>query len=384
MTFERKPLSKMNQESVDYLRQNTPLTYLEDGGIGVSMVKAMNRQVFDLQNYMSAAMANSRLSTASGIFLDMIGELLSVKRLTSSAATVSRADNNIKFYVQSGNLGQHFPHPNESTKGLIPAGTRIFNSDQSITFSVNEDVVFPRGLKEVYVGAVAGAVGSNQQVGAGQLTRHSLSSAVLVTNLQPVNNGRSYEDDETYRFRISNAVLTLAGANRSAIETAALSFPSVQRVEIREFARGSGTFDVLVVPVNSKLSQSVKRDIENAILRNKAVGISFKIVEPVYVSVCISIQLIFSNTVLESEQEAIKIRAKNNVKAYFESLSIGGEIIINQIRSAVMTSGPGKIKDMRIIDLCFNGRPMIRRNIQLGSNELLILDNSRSEAIQII
>lgn len=385
MTLERKPLHEMNQDSLGYLANNTPITFLNDGGIAVSLVKAANREIAQLQDLTTTLFRNARPSSANGVFLDMIGELLSVKRLPASAARVDRGDGAIRFYTEDGSLGSYLPHPSDASLGLIPNNTRMTTSDGLIVYRTIEDTEFPRGAVQVYVSAESVSTGSEQSIGSGKLTSHSLGApAVLVTNDRPITTARDVENDQTYRFRLSNAVLSLAGGNRSAVESSVLSFPGVQTVQIREYVRGTGTFDVFVVPVHNKLGSSTKRQIQTTINRTKALGIDAKVREPDYVPICMAIQLSFYENVPTGQREVIKRRVSDNVKDYLESIPLGGEFIINQVRSAVLSSSPREIRDMRLIELCFKGRPMIRRNIRLAPEELLILDENRVRPIDIV
>lgn len=385
MVFERKTIGQMNQESIDYLVNNTNITYVEDGGYAVSLLKSANNQIASLQDKITLLLNNTRLSTANGVFLDMIGELLNIRRLESSRGIVDKSEANIKFYVTSGNLGSFLRHPNDQTKGLIPVNTRIFSSDQSIAYQTTEDTIFPRGAKAVYVSAVSLERGGSQSIGANKLIFHNLgASQVLVTNEKTISNARDLEDDDAYRYRISNAVFTLAGGNRTSIETAALSFQSVQNIQFQEYARGAGTFDVLVIPTMSKLGESTKRQIDIAVNRTKAFGVSSRIKEPDYISICMSIQISFYQNVQESEKISIRDSVRNNIKLYLQNIPIGGEIIINQIRSAAISVGASRIRDITIIDFCFDGKPILKRNIKLAPTELIILDETKIDPIQII
>ncbi len=385
MTFERKSIAQMNQEAIDYLVNNTDITYVQDGGYAINIIKALNIQVSSLQDRITVLLNNSRLSTANGIFLDMIGELLNVKRLSAANGIVDKSDQNIKFYVLNGNLGSVLRNPNDPTKGLIPVGTRIYSTDEAIIYQTIEDTIFPRGSKSVYVSAVSLSNSASQVVGPNKLISHNLgSNQIFVTNEKAITNARDVEDDESFKYRISNAVFTLAGGNKQAIETAALSFPSVQKIDFIEYARGAGTFDVLVVPTNTKLGESSRKQIDAAINRSKAFGVSSKIKEPDYISVCMSIQVYFYSNVSPTEQSLLRSSIRNNVKIYLQNIPIGGEIIINQIRAAVLSTDTQKIKDMTIVDFCFDGKPMLKRNIKLSPTELIILDETKIDPIQVI
>lgn len=385
MVIERKPLYKMNQDAIAYLANNTEITYLNDGGIAVSLLKAANKEIANLQDLATTLFRNQRVSTASGVFLDMIGELFNLKRLTATSAATSRADANLRFYVDSGSLGTYLPHPTDRTKGLIPSNVRISNQEASVVYQTTEDTVFPRGQKAVYVSAQSIGKGSNQSIGAGKLVSHNLGvTEVKVVNETSISSGRDEEDDESFRFRISNAVLSLAGGNKSAIESSVLAFPGVKSLQIREFVRGTGTFDVFVVPTSQKLGSSLRNQIFTTIQRAKALGVDARVKEPIYVPFAISIQLYFYPNVESGRRQVIRDSVRTTIKDYLETIPLGGEIVINQIRSSVISTTTTEIKDMKILELCFKERPQIIRNIRLRNEELLILDENKTVPIEVI
>lgn len=368
-----KPFNDMVKDSLRYLSQNTDISYFANGSIAKALVEASNLEISRLQEFINSSVSNSFISTASGIYLDLFGEMLGFPRLRDRRASVQARESILRFYVTSGTLGSRLTasttDPNVS---IIPSGTTIQNLDGSIKFVVSDEVSFPSGHKYTYVTAVAESVGAQFNCGANQLTVHSLgNSEIKVTNDIAITSGGDLESDTEYRFRLSRAMTAKFGSNLTAVELASLSQPGVSRVEVLEFARGAGTFDVLLVPQGNKVSRKVLNSTKRAVEQVVAFGISPRIKEPEYVPVKLTVQLTYTDGTLGGVKLNAATSAQSAVLQYLGSISLGGELIINQLRSAILSSDPA-IKDLQIIELCVDNQPRVIRNIKLNKDELFI------------
>lgn len=385
MPRDLKSLPQMNSDSLQYLAQNTDITFLSEGSIARSLVEATNFEVAKVQEYIVASYSNTFLNSASGYYLDLIGQMLGVRRLPASSGSSSIEDKNVKFYVLAGSLGNYFPNQSSSTQGKIPAGITVSTSDGSVVYKVAEDTVFPKNAKEVFVSVISDSVGPAFKVGRNKLNVHSGPNGVQVTNLKPIDNSSSIESDAQYRFRLANAIAARPTANETAIKMAALGSPDISTVILNEFSRGAGTFDALLVPVgntvSNRSSELVKRGIESV----AAFGISVKVREPEYVKFRITVQLVSSSSAQIGALDVNKIRAKTAILSHFETIRLGGELVINRLKSDIITSLTGDIKDINIVEICFNGRPHLVRNFKLNADELFTPDNDPElEAIEIL
>jgi len=385
MPREIKSLPQMNADSLQYLANHTDVTYLSEGGIARAMVEATNLEISRVAEFVSAAHANSFLNSASGFYLDMFGEMLGVRRLNAGAASASAEDQNVQFSATVGILGDYFPDPGNLNQGKIPAGLSVTTEDGSITYRVAEDVYFSRGLKQVFVPVLADKVGSEYSVGRGKLKTHTGPSGVSVTNLKAIVNGSGAESDAQYRFRLANSVAARPTGNEIAVRLAAIGSSDVANVILTEFARGAGTFDALLVPVGNTVSfrtaELVRRSIESV----AAFGISARVREPDYVKFKVSVQLIPEVGSGAGATDANKIKAKTAILGHFESIRLGGELIINRLRADIINSVSRDIKDIKLLELCINGKPHIIRNFKLKQTELFTPDNDKEfEAIQVL
>jgi len=378
----RKNFSDSVQDSVRYLIKNTDITYFSDGSIAKALVETNNLEVSRIQQYVTGVFQNAFLSSTTGIYLDMWGETLGLPRIKDRRATALIQDGAVRFYVSNGTLGSRLPNPDNSGLGLIQSGVSITTASNTVEYKVTEAVTFPVNTRSVFVPVTAQGSGTDYNVGANQLTVHNLNkSEVKVTNDIAIVTGKDVESDEEYRFRLSRAMTSRYGSNLAAVEVAAVSNPGVARAELLQYARGAGTFDVLLIPQGNRVTVSTRENTRRAIEQVAAYGVSFEVREPEYVPVRISLQLIFNNNVTEAERISLRAQVQSSILQYIASIPLGGELIINQLRAASLVSP--SIKDIKIIELYVNCKPRTLRNVQLREDELFIPDE-KTEAIEVI
>jgi uncharacterized phage protein gp47/JayE len=373
----------MNREGLEYLAKNTGITYFGAGSIAKALVETNNREIMRLSQFIGDVFQNSFVSSANGLYLDLIGESLGLPRRTPSPGFASRNDKVVRFYSREGTLGAKLPDPADRTRGLIPAGVEITNPARSVSYLTVEPTYFPINAKSAFVAVQAETTGTRSSVGANQLTAHDLSiDGVLVTNDRAITSGSDLESDEDYRYRLSRFFSARFGSNSAAIQLATLGQPGVSRVEIDEFARGAGTFDLLVIPSGNTVPLYTLDLIRSSVDSVKAVGVSAVIKEPTYVPFKISVEIIPSNGVSPGQIASGKSSAQSAILDYFGSIPIGGEMVINQLRAAIITSSAA-IKDLRIVEFCVRGRPRLVQNFVLGPQEMFIPDELSDDPVVV-
>ncbi|RMH13284.1 MAG: hypothetical protein D6698_14200 [Gammaproteobacteria bacterium] len=383
MAIRSRTFDEMVRDGLEYLSNNTNITFLEQGSIARALVDASMLEINRLQDFVVTNYDNSFLSSAAGPFLDLFGQGFGLPRKGDARARVFKEDRNIRFYVRSGTLGQRLPDPSDPTKGRIPKGTTISTTDGTIVYQTTEDTTFPQNRRSVYVSAEALLKGSSSNVGANQLVTHSLGdSTILVTNDLAITTGRDLESDDEYRFRLVNAFSTRFSSNETAIRVAAASVPGVSRVRLIPFARGAGTFDVLLIPQGNKLPRSTKEHAERVISTVAAYGISSEVVEPTYVPISVSVRLRFAVEATEGEREAVKDRVQSAILRYIASVPAGGELVISQMISEIL-SVSRLIVDATIVDLVVDNDPRVVSNIRLEPDEILT-PSEDEEAVVVI
>lgn len=130
------------------------------------------------------------LPYAKGEFLDHLGYLLGVTRLTASASTTTE-----KFTLSAAQPGAV----------VIPPGTRVTKQGTSIYFATRSAAVIPAGTPEINVlvdCTEAGTVGDGFLPGELDTLVDPLPWIASVSNLTATVGGANIEDDEAYRERI--------------------------------------------------------------------------------------------------------------------------------------------------------------------------------------
>lgn len=383
MSF-KKEYAEMLSSAVKYLTDNTDITYFGNGSIAKALLETNLLEIERLQNYFEQISKNSFVGTAAGFYLDLWGEVLGIPRITDKKAFAFAQDSVVRFYVDNGTLGSRLPHPTNPSLGLIPQGIVISNSADNIGFIVSEDTTFPRNSKTASVSVIAIESGTEFNVGANQLTRHTLpNKEVKVTNPIAITSGADIESDSDYRFRLSQALSTRFGSNKAAVDVASTTSPAVAYSKIIPYNRGAGTFDVVLVPRGNKLTKAAINQTNYALNQVVSYGISYKIKEPEYVPIRLSVQLSFTRGIGEGEKEAARNSAQAAILDYLSTIPLGGELVINQIRAAVLNSN-SVIKDLKIIELYIDCKPRTLRNVQLREDELFIPDENVVDPIEVV
>jgi uncharacterized phage protein gp47/JayE len=380
MPSKIKSLTQMNSDSLRFLADHTSISYLAEGSIARALVETTNLEIAKLSEYISSVHSEGLLDSATGPHLNLIGKMFGVMRVTGKSAAVAQTDKNIKISTVSGRLGDSFPDPGNSNQGRIPSGFVISTADGAIKFKVPQHIHFDRSLREIFVPAIAEKTGEAYNVGANRLVSHSGPTSVNVTNTKAINNGFAVEPDSQYRYRIANNLASSPTGNALSIRMAAMGDSDIADVKLRQYARGAGTFDALLVPVANTISFGSKDRVRRAVESVSAFGVNPRVIEPDYMTFKVVIQFIRRDgDVLPGVLEASRESAVTAILDYFETIPIGGELIINRLRSAIMGNLSPSVKDIKILELCLGGRPHMIRNFKLKKDQVFIPDNGSKE-----
>jgi len=374
----KKNFGELIQSSLSYLRSNTQITNVNIGGITRSIIEIINRNIADYYNILDTNMAMSFLSTAEGYFLDLIGGLFNMPRIQASKASATSVDGVQKFYVSTGTLFDLIP------SGFIPVNTTVTTEDGGIQYFVTANTNFAAGATDVYVPISSTSVGSKVNVPISTLTVSGLNiSGVFTTNEKSIVSGTDTESDSNYRYRLSNATLSAEKANEIAIRLAALSVNGVSDVVIKKFARGIGTYDLIVIPVEGVANDSLVSSVQGAIDSVTAYGIKGTAIKPTIVPVEIEIRVVFVDTATDFQRSQIRALVKTTIERYIVNIPIGGEFILNEMRQQIMDVSP-MIKDHVINCYYFREEPTFIGNVSSYWDELFYPNQSITEAIRVI
>lgn len=376
--INKKSFNEIQQEAIDYLIENTGITQLEAGGAARSLVDVFSRHLADFYSRLDVDLSMAYLSTASGFFLDLIGRLFGVSRGTSSYVPIHAEDKILKFYVADGELlSDHIPSL------LISSGTTIATADGSVTYTMTEDANFLQMDSYVYVSATAASSSTYEIAGIGEMSSHNLSeTSVLVTNLSSLSVGNLIESDSDYRARIAITTTASQGSNATAVRFAALGAPQVADVSVSQFSRGSGSFEVMVIPTGNRVPVQSIAEIRARVNSVAAFGVSFDVREPDYVQLKLEMRIRFNSTVGDTQSAFFLNEIEAGILDYIGNLRPGEELSIVRIQSIALAAS-STVVDATVNYLCVDKKAQIVRNVRLEDDELFVPDEDSANPIVI-
>ena len=373
----KKTFGELVQDSLTSMRANTDITNTNIGSITRSLLEIINKNISDYYEILDINMAMGFLSTSEGYYLDLIGGLFNISRVVSSNAYANASSLAQKFYVSTGYLMDQIP------TGVIPANTVVSSSDGTINYTVTTDTNFAAGVTEVYVPIRAQLAGSKYNIPIGILTTHNIGvSNVFTTNEKSIVTGTDVEGDANFRYRLMNATLSAEKANEIAIRLAALSVGGVANVIIRPYARGIGTYDVIVIPVEGIASDSLISNVQTAIDLVTACGITGTAIKPTIVPVNLSVTLAFTSDTTDYEKASLRNVVQTSIERYTVNIPLGGEFILNELRQQIMDVSP-RIKDHIITCYYFRDEPCFLGNYQVYWDEMFYPNPDSFEPIVV-
>ncbi len=313
---------------------------------------------------------------ASGESLDAIAALVGYKRLPAMKATGSVV------------FSRSTP---ASSDILIPAGTRVATADGSVVFKTTQPATLTAGNTSVSAPIEAIVAGASGNVAANTITKiiDPISGIESVNNPEPTSGGRDVESDAAFRLRIKTTIQSLGKGTLDAIVAKVRSVEGVKSVRIEENDTmndytGQGglppkSFRVFVWGGDDSA-------VAQAIFDAKPVGIqpygsvsataydldgnphTVYFERPTPVEIYVSAQVTTDGTDVTVQE------IKDAIKAYFDTLSLGDDVIYNKVVAAVM-SVKGVIDASVAIGTTYP--PEQTSNIAIADNKIAVTDDSK-------
>jgi uncharacterized phage protein gp47/JayE len=336
MPLFARSFQELMTDSIEDLASNTNITRLSAGGFARALLEAVNKRLAEVYEVFDLNMARAFVSSAPGQYLDMIGLLLGVTRESSVAANVTTDTQVIKFYVDTGTFGTI----NGGSDILVPQGTILSTrtAGAGITYRTIEEATLPLGQNSAWIAAEAAIPGEEANVGSGSLLYHDFtdytdsdSSTLLVTNVHPISNGKNFESDANYRFRIVNRALEAEAANLTAIRLAALSTPGVADVILIRRYRGIGTFGVIIQSILPVVSTSLIEAVTANVAQVQAYGEIAYIRAPRETGISMKLVVHYNRRLSENELLEIEDDLKRSITEEINGLDIGDTFYVNKL-----------------------------------------------------
>lgn len=354
-TFDEMFLNfRTSMESIGFTHWNEGSRIAAIGKVFVAYIRDQWDALSDLET-------QSNPKTARGIYLDRIGEMFGVKRLPPQTSSTLGRGPAVKFTNNGG------------TSIAVSINTRVWSSsDPDVAFFTTQSVTIAAG-SEGFVDVVAGQPGEIHNIGVNVLDQHNAGMSQLsVTNVRPIGGGSSFESDDAYRFRISQALQSRNGATEIAIRQAILKVPGVKDALVQGGVRGNGSVDIIVVPIDRVASADLLSAANVAVADTVAAGISWRLMPPKTKQIDLKIQLrLQGGTTID--QVAATVEAA--VRTYIDNLRVndgngGSDMIYNELISRVQDADQN-IADS-IIDISVAGVPSLQTNVTTLAGERLV------------
>lgn len=322
---------------------DTNITRVSPGTKTRALVEAMSKKMGRMYQKFDINVAQAFINGAEGKYLDFIANTMGVFRLGEEPARINSVERNVKFFVDVGTFGDI----NGGNSISIPTGTIISTLVRSkgIKYRTPYDVVLPASASSAYIPAEAITSGTRSNVGKGQLRFHdyngytdSSNESLKITNDGEVVSGKSIESDTNLKFRTVNQILSSEMANEMAIRLAALSVPGVADITINPFAKGIGTFDILVHSISPSVPLTLVDAVRESISKVVAMGVVGNVRKPTETGVSLLGTLRYKRVLTVEEESNILASATRNVTVYINNLDIGEDLIVNEMVERVMAT----------------------------------------------
>jgi hypothetical protein len=170
---------------------------------------------------------------------------------------------------------------------------------------------------------------------------------------------RPGEEDDNYRYRISNQAFSAAKSNETALRLACLSVDGVKDVVMNKFTKGSGSFTVHVITDEVLTPDSVIDEVRAVVDQNKAEGVSATVTGPNPVGLDITFSLkLYSNPT--DEGRSLSGQIKTSIQEYIDDLGMGSSISIQKILSIATLNE--SVKNAFLTDFKVNEEAIVIRD----------------------
>ena len=360
--YFKKSQTEILSEALDKIKAKTPINSTSPGSVVRAITEVITKELGAYYDILDFNLSQSLLSSASGGALDNLGKLYGVTRKT--VGSVAAANQKVgSFYFDI----------------IIPAGTSVFTDTagyigRQLAFLTNNSVTIPAGSLRGYVGLKPDFADSIFTAGENTLTAHNYVSPVNVVvkcvNPKAVTVTQGYELDADYRARLIKAVRVASSGTLEAVRFAGLSVSGVRDIKIRQAPYGLGSFEVMVVSEQPKLSDTVSIAVRTVVDQVRPVGSKMFFTTPKLRPLDVTVNVMAPNNG-SPEYDNLRQRVENAIIRYLNDLLPGDAIVFNKMIQNILDSS-GIITDVQVVKFAPNGVDAIRRNYTPKEDEQII------------
>jgi uncharacterized phage protein gp47/JayE len=340
MAFLTKTEFQIAEDIFLLLQQNTNITRFSPGAKARAITDIVKQVLGEAYAEIDLALAKAFISAASGQFLDLMGILLAEPRYAWSSSSVDESMQTLKFYVDSGtfggiNAGNNIDLPRNSIISTKPAGAGIaYRLLSALTLSASSDYG--------WASAEASNPGADYNVGANELIYHDFTSytdylneTLKVTNIHPITNGKDFESDNNYRYRLTLKVLDAEAANETALRLAALSVPGVADVVMKKNYRGIGTYGIIVKSTMPTASTILIDNVTQRVLRKGGLGSIAFVTAQKEVGYALKTRVWYRKRLTTDQLDDIEMTMENTVRDYVNGLDLYEPLLVDRMMGSL-------------------------------------------------
>jgi len=337
-----KNLQEITTQSLEDLSQFTNITRLGVGGKARALLDAVSKRLEEAYDTFDVNLARAFLSSAPGQYLDLIGELLGEPRLPAVASSISDDLQSFKFYVASGTFGSI----NGGSDIQISRGTIVSTeaNDSGTLFRLASDVTLSSGSNAAWATVESTIPGEGGNVGSNTLKYHGfngytdyLNSTLLCTNIHQIGNGRSFEQDANYRYRLSKKVLSAEAGNEIAVRLAALSVAGVADIVTIKYYRGIGSFGIIIKAVTPTVSQDLIDAVMERVIKAESYGALAYVRGPREIGLTLKLNIYYDQALTEDDYATIENSLEEVIQTSVNSLDISEAFYLGRLIASLFT-----------------------------------------------
>ena len=307
------------------------ITYSSSNSKARSLSSILARELQSQDNFFRRNFDKAFARYSRGDLLEAIALLLGVEREKATVASSYTWEQNVQFYVRSGNFGDI----NGGSSFTIPVGERIWTGqlndyDEPIYYTLTTPLLCEATSSVAYANVEADGEGSGYNVGAHTLTEHSFitytdfaSESLLVKNNFSIINGQDRESDDELQYRLANAHTANEAANQTALRIALLSVPGIIDTKIISYYDGIGTSGAFVTGQGNQTTTSMLLQAQAALDQEVADGNRATAYMPPNVGVSFVTRVNLSEQITVNEQNEIQAALNELVGQYILNVRIG-------------------------------------------------------------
>lgn len=188
------------------------------------------------------------------------------------------------------------------------------------------------------------------------------------------------EEDNNYRYRITQQCLVLATSNATAVRLTALTVKGVKDVVLKEYSMGAGSFTVIVLSDEDVTSTGILEEVSNKLLDVHGYGIRYNVVSPTLTYVKIKHRLTFRDKIGDAEKQELRYEVQTELSKYLNNLSIGEDIMVDKITQVCMNVSP-EILEEKNVSMYINGEKAVYVNQNCRWFERFILSKETDNVV---